>query len=112
MSRRVEGPSFVPARYAFDPRAERPEGWGRLLRLGANGASLLTGGRLDAGDRLSLTFELPGEAFDGVWAVVRTAETDPDGYREASLRFLDPRDAKRLGRVLAGLLARTPAVGA
>jgi hypothetical protein len=82
------------------------DAWGRLNALTAHGADLSTLSRLESRQALALSFELAGERFKELTAVVEDARTDADGYCDAKLRFTDEVDRRRLARVLLDVLSR------
>lgn len=104
---RLDSRRLVPALVEF-PGGEREPGWGRLLELGAAGARLATRLRLERGERVALSFELPGEALGGLSAEVRRARLDEEGYTVAELSFPGSQARLRLGRALLRLASRSP----
>lgn len=102
---RVSAAEFVPVRFAFPESEARHDGWGRFLELQSNHARLITRTRLEKGDRLALSFELPGEAFAGIRTEVHGSKTDEDGYYVCDLLFPEEKDRVSLGRALQRILA-------
>lgn len=92
----------------FPDRDGRPEGWGRLLRLAANGADIATLSKLVRGDALRLSFEVQGESFELVRADLLRVWRDADGYFVGEARFLDEEMKARLAKALLDLLAAKP----
>jgi len=98
--------TLVPALIRFPGELARDDGWGRLLELSASAAVLSTQTPLQSQEKLSLSFEVYGERFKDLPAVVEHAEKDDDGFCRAELRFKDEVEKRRLARVLADLLSR------
>jgi hypothetical protein len=86
--------------------ADGSDAWGRLNALTAHGADLSTLNPLARHQALALSFELAGERFKELTAVVEDARTDADGYCDAKLRFTDEVERRRLARVLLDVLSR------
>jgi hypothetical protein len=97
--------AHVPVSLHFPDADGRPEGWGRFIRLAANGAELATLSRLRKGDALRLSFEVQGEGFEQARADLLGVWRDADGYFVADVRFLDEEMKARLGRVLLDFLS-------
>jgi hypothetical protein len=87
-------------------RTDEGEAWGRLVELYGSGALLSTQARLFAGDRLAVSFEAAGEAFEEFSCRVLRCEKDEDGFHLAELLWTDEVHRKRLARALADLLSR------
>lgn len=102
---RVSASRFVPALIEFPDEESRHESWGRFLDLNTAGGRLITRVRLERGDVLFLSFELPGEGFRRVETRVAESSPDPDGYLVCGLRFTRQDDRLRLGRALRRILA-------
>lgn len=85
---------------------DKPDAWGRLLSLTPSSASLETRLPLKAKDFVCLGFELAGEDFQDVEALVLHRWTDQDGYTIAQLELRDRSARARLARLLADLLSR------
>lgn len=103
---RVQHPLAVPVKFVFEAAESREDGWGRLLRLHPRGGRVSTRFRLEPGDRVFLSFEAAGEAFDEVRSKVERAERDEDGYFSADIRLQDEVHVRRLGAALRGLVTR------
>lgn len=103
----ARAPALVPTLLRFPSGAARRDSWGRLLELSPAMASLSTPFELDKGDGVSLSFELGGETFAEVGAVVSYVERDADGQLLAELRFTDELARRRLSLVLLDILARS-----
>jgi len=104
---RVSAARFIPASVRFPESEARQDAWGRILELQSNRARFLTRTRLEKGDRLSLSFDLPGEPMKDISAEVSAGERDEDGYYLCVLLFSDSADRVRLGRVLQKILVRS-----
>lgn len=102
---RVSASRFIPVMLVFAESEARADAWGRFLELQANRARLMTRVRLEKGDRMSLSFELPGEAFEGIAAEILRSDLDDDGYYVCVAHFPRKDDRVRLGRRLQRLLA-------
>ncbi|MBI5202125.1 MAG: hypothetical protein HY925_11105 [Elusimicrobia bacterium] len=103
---KVRVPREVPVMFAFDAAESRADGWGRWTRLHPRGGRVSTRFRLEPGDRVFVSFEAAGEAFDEVLAKVERAGRDADGYFEADVRLEDEVNVHRLGAALRGLVTR------
>ncbi len=101
---KVSAARFIPVLAAFPETEARQETWGRFLDLQSNRARLITRARLEKGDLLILSFELPGEAFTGIDAEVSRAGVDEDGYYVCTVLFPEPEQRVSLGRVLQRIL--------
>ncbi|MFH2202390.1 MAG: hypothetical protein ABIJ96_04705 [Elusimicrobiota bacterium] len=102
---KVNAARFIPVLVAFPEAEARQESWGRFLELQSNRARLITRTRMEKGDVLILTFDLPGEAFAGVDAEVARAAADEDGYYVCTVLFPEEEQRVRLGRTLQRILA-------
>lgn len=102
----VKSASLVPVVIGFAEADGRESGWGRFLELAAADAKVTTISELKRHDRLFLTFEVAGEKFKSLPAVVTHAETDGDGSLSAEIRFTDEVEKRRLSRTLLDVLAR------
>ena len=100
-------PGRLPVRLVFMPQDSRQDAWGRIESLSPAGARLSTLCALKRRERVELDFEVNGERFEGLRAVVVHAETDVDGYCLADLDFLLPTDRRRLAGVLLDTLSRS-----
>lgn len=96
----------VPALLRFPGNAARQDSWGRLLKVTAGGARLVTGSRLSKGETVLVGFELGGESLL-IPGRVHDAFPDDDGQTAAELRWSDLVERKRLARVLLDVLARS-----
>ena len=97
---------YTPVLFRFPGEVAREDGWGRFLELAASAAKLCTQTPLKEGEKLRLGFEVNGERFPVLRAMVEYVDRDEDGFCRADLRFEDEVDKRRLARVLADLLAR------
>ncbi len=102
---RVNASEFVPVRFVFPESEARHDGWGRFLELQSNHARLITRTRLERGERLGLTFELPGSHFKGIQSEIHRSKIDDDGYYVVDLLFPREQDRISLGRALQRILA-------
>lgn len=98
-------PRPVPAVLSFPEEAARQDSWGRLLALAGTEAGLETRARLEKGEKVFLSFELPGDSFPGLPARVFDVGKDRDGYVRARVEFLDEVHKKKLARAISRLLA-------
>lgn len=96
----------APVLLRFPAEEARAESWGRLCELTASSARLSTQAALARRDRVSVSFELGGERFKNLPAVVEWVETDADGYLSVELRFSDEVEKRRLARALLDALSR------
>jgi hypothetical protein len=96
----------TPVLLRFPGEAAREDGWGRFLELCASSAKLSTQIPLEPGDLLRLGFEVNGERFSDLRAIVKYVDRDEDGFVRADLAFQDEVEKRRLARTLADLLAR------
>lgn len=87
-------------------RREGGEAWGHLVSVTAGGARLVTLTELSRGEGLWASFELAGERFKDLAAVVDDARPDAEGYCAADLRWTDPVERRRLAKALLDALAR------
>jgi hypothetical protein len=94
----------IPVLLRFSDDAGRSDTWGRLQQLAPLGAELCTRTRLEAGERLWLDFELPGEPLRGLAADIAHVHIDEDGYRVLRLVFPLADQRTDLGRRLRRLL--------
>ncbi|MFA6003342.1 MAG: hypothetical protein WC881_04670 [Elusimicrobiota bacterium] len=102
----VRSANFVPALLRFPGEAAREDSWGRFVELAASTAILATQTPLQALDKVLLSFEVYGEKFKDLPAMVENSITDDDGFCRADLRFQDEVEKRRLARCLADLLSR------
>ncbi|MDD5656393.1 MAG: hypothetical protein PHF00_03965 [Elusimicrobia bacterium] len=98
---------FLPVLLRFPGLLAREDGWGRLLELAASAAVLASQSPVKAGDKILLCFEVHGEKFEDLRAVVEHAVFDEDGFCRAELRFNDEVHKRRLARVLLDVIARS-----
>ncbi len=101
---KVSAARFIPALLAFPESEARQDAWGRFLELQSNRARLITRTRLEKGDRLFLSFELPGERLKKIEAEVTRSDVDEDGYYVCVLLFPREEQRVRLGRTLQRIL--------
>jgi hypothetical protein len=92
----------------FPESEARQDAWGRFLELKSNRARLITRVRLEKGDRMSVSFELPGEPIEDLFTEVSESTRDEDGYYVCLILFPKDDDRVRLGRVLQKILTRQP----
>jgi len=102
---RVDAARFIPVGVAFGGDPSRAEIWGRLLSLSPDGATLVSHAPVPDGALLLLQFEIFGDAFHGVEALVTGVETDADGYAKASLQFRKTADRVAIGRAVRRVVA-------
>lgn len=105
---KVPSAALVPALIGFSEASAREDSWGRFTELAACDARLSTRAELKARDLLELSFEIGGEYFVRVPALVARVESDSFGYAEAELRFTDEAQKRRLAKTLLDLLSRRP----
>lgn len=104
MTRRM--PRDVPVQLAFEPASGLQDAWGRIETLSPVGTRLLTLARLQKRARVLLSFEVNGERFDQLDALVSHSEMDPDGYSLVELDFVSPLVRRRLSAALLDALSR------
>ena len=92
-------PRRLPVRVGHDA-------WGRLDELSAAGAVLTTQAVLRRGEVVVLSFELHGETFTELDAVVSHAAPDDDGFTRAEVDFRDQVHRRRLATALLDVLSR------
>ena len=98
--------TFVPVLLRFPGEFAREDAWGRLLELAASAAILSTQAPLRPLDKVLVSFEVYGERFRDLPALVENAANDEDGFCRAQLRWQDEVEKRRLARVLADILSR------
>lgn len=97
---------LIPVELSFSGEKAQACGWGRFLELSAGGAIVTTRSGLNRHDSIYLTFEVSGEKFKAMPAVVTHEELDDDGYVRAEIRFTDEVEKRRLARTLLEVLSR------
>ncbi len=102
---KVDASRFVPVLIRFTDDSSRAETWGRLLSLSPEGGRLVCQAPIPDGAVLSLEFEVFGDPFVGIEAVVSQSETDPDGYTLGSLTFRKTGDRVAIGRSVRRIVA-------
>lgn len=99
-------PKPVPVVLSFPEEAARQDAWGRLRALAGIEACVETRAKIAKGERLFLSFDLPGgDNFKDIPARARKVGVDADGYLVVQVDFLDEVHKKKLGRVVGRLLS-------
>jgi len=102
---RVDAARFIPVLIQFGDDPTRVETWGRLLSLAPEGARLICRAPLVDGALLLLEFEVFGDPFNRIEAIVSGAKLDPDGYTTATLGFQKTDDRVAVGRVVRRIVS-------
>jgi len=102
---RVDASRFVPVlvRFADDP--SRAETWGRLLSLNPDGARLILRAPIPVGGLLLLDFDVFGDPFSGVEALISDPSLDEDGYTVAGVSFRRTEQRVAVGRAVRRVVA-------
>ncbi|HAF95292.1 MAG: hypothetical protein A2X34_03325 [Elusimicrobia bacterium GWC2_51_8] len=86
--------SYIPT--VIITSQDTPPLWGRLVRLWPEGAELMSRFEINKGRMAALCFELGGNDYEDIRALVTEAEKDRSGYFTYKLAFKDSDQIKAI----------------